>query len=165
MEIEGCYMKFITPCYVENNYAHDAVADLDYSRNLLSKELMKRLKVSIKKKEDGRKEVTKRLLVQMNRDVFFVEFDVNPSDNEWEHSVILGRAFLEQTKGIIDFSKGLLTIHPDTEGIGKSFWRMNPYAPEMNEKTKVFLLHRNGNGDGDGVGEKYITPCVNTNIA
>ena len=82
METEGCYMKFITPCFVENNYAHDAVADLDYSRSLISKELMKKLRVSIEEKEDGRKEVTKRLLVQMNRDIFFVEFDVNPSDNE-----------------------------------------------------------------------------------
>ena len=35
MEIEECYMKFITPCYIENNYAHDAVADLDYTRNLI----------------------------------------------------------------------------------------------------------------------------------
>ena len=34
---------------------------------------------------------------------------------------------------------------------------MNPYAPEMNEKTKVFLLHRIGNGSE--VGEKYVTPC------
>ena len=34
---------------------------------------------------------------------------------------------------------------------------MNPYALEMNDKTKVFLLHRNGNGKE--VGEKSTTPC------
>jgi hypothetical protein len=98
-------MKFITPCFVENNYAHDAVADLDYIRNLLSKELVKRLKVSIEEQKDGRKEVTKRLLVQMNRDIFFVEFDVNPSDNEWEHSVILGRDFWNKPRESLTFPR------------------------------------------------------------
>jgi hypothetical protein len=34
---------------------------------------------------------------------------------------------------------------------------MNPYAPKMNEKTKVFLLH--GNGNGSEVGGKYVRPC------
>ena len=50
METEECYMKLITPCYIENNYANDVVADLDYSRNLLSKELIKKLGVSIEEK-------------------------------------------------------------------------------------------------------------------
>ena len=65
METEECYMKFITPCYIEKNYAHDDVADLDYSRNLILKDLMKKLGVSIKEKGYGRKEITKRLLVQI----------------------------------------------------------------------------------------------------
>lgn len=43
METDECYMKFITPCHVENIYTNDVMADLDYSRNYMSKELMKRL--------------------------------------------------------------------------------------------------------------------------
>ena len=35
--------EFITPFHVENIYTNDAMADLDYSRNYVSKELMKGL--------------------------------------------------------------------------------------------------------------------------
>lgn len=37
METQDCYMKFLTLCFVEELYACDDVADLDYSKNLLHK--------------------------------------------------------------------------------------------------------------------------------
>ena len=79
--------------------------------------------------------VTKKLLVQMNMDIFLVEFDVNPNESENEASVILGRNFLRHAKGVVDFTNGLLTIYPNTDGIRKNFWKLNTYASEMNEKN------------------------------
>ena len=49
MVTSDCYMEFITPCFVEELYAFDAVADLDYSTNLLSNEFFKRLGVKCEK--------------------------------------------------------------------------------------------------------------------
>ena len=117
METDECYMKFITPCHVENIYTNDVVADLDYSRNYVSKELMKRLGLGFEERENGSKIINKKLLVQMNVDVFLVEFYVNPSDDEWVPSVIFGRPFLVLAKGTVDFAKGILTIYQKTTTI------------------------------------------------
>ena len=80
METSDCYLKFITPCFVEEFYAFDVVVELNYSKNLLSNEFFKRLGVKCEKKEDGSKVVTKKLLVHLNGELFMVEFYVNPNE-------------------------------------------------------------------------------------
>lgn len=113
MDTPDCCLKFLTPCYVEELYASDAVADLDYYKKFLHKEFFKRLGVQCEKREDGSMVVTKKLLVSLNNELFLVEFYVNPDENEWEPNVILGIPFLRLARSIVDFANGLLTIWPD----------------------------------------------------
>jgi hypothetical protein len=103
----------------KNVYENDAIADLDYNKNYVSKELMKRLGLGFEEKENGKKIINKKLLVQMNVDVFLVEFYVNPSDDEWVPSVIFGRPFLVLAKGTVDFAKGIPTRSIISYNIGQ----------------------------------------------
>ena len=133
MDTSDCYLKFLTPCFVEELYACDAVADLDYNKNLLHKEFFKRLGVECEKRDDSSVIVTKKLLVSLKGELFLVEFYVNPNENEWEPNVILGIPFLKLARSIVDFANGLLTIWPDATMIDEDFHNLDALLAEISE--------------------------------
>ena len=98
--------------------------------------------LGFEERENGNKIINKKLLVQMNVDVFLVEFYVNPSDDEWVPSVIFGRPFLVLAKGTVDFAKGILIIYLKKTTIEEKFEKLNILTSEMSEDTKVFSIHR-----------------------
>ncbi|GKB39328.1 hypothetical protein Tco_0884270 [Tanacetum coccineum] len=58
--------------------------------------------------------IDRKLLVSLKRELYFVEFVVNPEEDDVEPCVIFGRSFLKLTKAIVDFGSGILTIWPET---------------------------------------------------
>ncbi|GJR40220.1 putative reverse transcriptase domain-containing protein [Tanacetum coccineum] len=87
MESEEVCERYITPGFMEGLDAYDGVTDLEYEKNLISKEFAGKL--------------------------YFFDFVVNPEEDDVEPCVIFGRSFLKLTKAIIDFGNGILTIWPE----------------------------------------------------
>ncbi|GKC44042.1 hypothetical protein Tco_1061764 [Tanacetum coccineum] len=77
--------------------------------------------------EERKKLVKKELIVALKGELYFVKFIINPEEDDFVPEVILGRSFLRLSRGIIDFSNGVITIYPepdpledDSEKTGKS---------------------------------------------
>ncbi|GJW40732.1 hypothetical protein Tco_0066577 [Tanacetum coccineum] len=75
----------------------------------------------------GKKLVKKELIVALKGELYFVKFNINPKEDDFEPQVIFERSFLRLAKGIVDFGNRVITIYPepdpfedDSEKIGKS---------------------------------------------
>ncbi|GJW22658.1 hypothetical protein Tco_0033280 [Tanacetum coccineum] len=61
----------------------------------------------------GKELVKKELMVPLRREIYFVQFIINPEEDEFEPGLILGRSFLRFAKGIVIFGECTITIQPD----------------------------------------------------
>nr|GEY17054.1 reverse transcriptase domain-containing protein [Tanacetum cinerariifolium] len=77
--------------------------------------------------ENGDKLVKKELIVALRGKMYFVKFIINPEEDDIETGVILGRSFMQLTKGIADFRNGVITIYPE----------LDPFL-DNSEETKKF---------------------------
>ncbi|GJY36729.1 hypothetical protein Tco_0422107 [Tanacetum coccineum] len=78
------------------------------------KELAARLCVKIKDRK-GRKVVKRELLVILQGEDYIVKFIINPNKENLVPGIVLGRSFLKLTRGIVDFGKGIMTPHTDSD--------------------------------------------------
>nr|GEU81440.1 hypothetical protein [Tanacetum cinerariifolium] len=112
--------RYIVLCFVNSLEAYDGEINLAFNENLISNEFAINLCLDYEMKK-GKKLVKKELIVALRGEHYFVKKD------DFEHGVILERAFLRLAKGVIDFGNGVTTIYPepdlfedDSEKIGKS---------------------------------------------
>ncbi|GJZ57495.1 hypothetical protein Tco_0612989 [Tanacetum coccineum] len=59
--------------------------------------------------------VKKELLVPLNGELYFVNFNINPEQDDVKPGVVFGRSFLRLIKGIVDFrneEKGASLLDP-----------------------------------------------------
>ena len=103
----------MTPCYVEGVNAFDGVTDLDCDKNYVSQEVVIEKKWKYTKLANGDKKLDKKLLVNLEGEIYVVEFYVNPEEDDVEPTVILGRDFLRQAKAIVNLQLGLITLWPE----------------------------------------------------
>ncbi|GJU76209.1 putative reverse transcriptase domain-containing protein [Tanacetum coccineum] len=61
----------------------------------------------------GKKLVKKELMVLLRGEIYFVQFIINPEEDEFEPGLIFRRSFLRSAKGIVNFGEGTITIQPD----------------------------------------------------
>ncbi|GKB54217.1 hypothetical protein Tco_0904970 [Tanacetum coccineum] len=61
----------------------------------------------------GKKLVKKDLMVLLCGEVYFVQFIINPEEDEFEPGLIFGRSFLRSANAIVNFEEGTITIQPD----------------------------------------------------
>ncbi|GJS81161.1 ribonuclease H-like domain-containing protein [Tanacetum coccineum] len=61
----------------------------------------------------GKKLVKKELMVLLRGEIYFVQFIINPEEDEFEPGLIFRRSFLHSAKGIVNFGEGTITIQPD----------------------------------------------------
>ncbi|GKC61610.1 hypothetical protein Tco_1089208, partial [Tanacetum coccineum] len=114
METEEASDRYITPCFVSGLHAYDGEINLENEKNTISNEFTVKLLLDYEEK-DGEKIVKKELLVALNGELYFVNFIINPRQDDVEPGVVFGRSFLRLTKGIVDFRNGVITIYPDLE--------------------------------------------------
>ncbi|GKC00828.1 hypothetical protein Tco_0986964 [Tanacetum coccineum] len=114
MKSEEVCEWYITPCFVEGLYAFEGVNDLEYEKNLISNEFVVKLGLTYEVMENGDKVVDRKLLVSIKGELYFVDFFVNPKEDDVEPCVIFGRSFLKIAKAIIDFGSEILNIWPET---------------------------------------------------
>ncbi|GJT14117.1 hypothetical protein Tco_0861159 [Tanacetum coccineum] len=61
----------------------------------------------------GKKLVKKELMVLLRGEIYFVQFIINPEEDEFEPVLIFGRSFLRSANAIINFGEVTITIQPD----------------------------------------------------
>ena len=110
---DGTWDRYMTPCYVEGVNAFDGVTDLDCDKNYVSQEVVIEKKWKYTKLANGDKKLDKKLLVNLEGEIYVVEFYVNPEEDDVEPTVILGRDFLRQAKAIVNLQLGLITLWPE----------------------------------------------------
>ncbi|GKC10794.1 ribonuclease H-like domain-containing protein [Tanacetum coccineum] len=52
-------------------------------------------------------------MVLLRREIYFVQFIINPEEDEFELGLIFGRSFLRSANVIVNFGEGTITIQPD----------------------------------------------------
>ncbi|GJU89397.1 hypothetical protein Tco_1301820 [Tanacetum coccineum] len=114
MESEEVCERYITRCFVEGLDAVDGVTDLEYEKNLISYEFVVKLGLTYKVTENRDKVVDRKLLVSLKGELYFIDFILNPEEDDVETCVIFSRSFLKLAKAIINFGCGILTIWPET---------------------------------------------------
>ncbi|GKC11914.1 hypothetical protein Tco_1008696 [Tanacetum coccineum] len=92
METEEGSEQYIAPCFMKGLDAYD-----DYE---------------IKK---GNKVVKKELIVALRGELYFVNFIINPKEDDMEPRVILGRSFMRLVNGIVDFGSGVIIVYPEQD--------------------------------------------------
>ncbi|GJW29975.1 reverse transcriptase domain-containing protein [Tanacetum coccineum] len=112
IESEEVCERYITPCFVEGLDDFDGVTDLEYEKNLLLNEFVVKLGFTYVVIKNGDKVVDQKLLVSLKGELYFIDFIVNPKEDDVEPCVIFGQYFLKHAKAIIDFRNGILTIWP-----------------------------------------------------
>nr|GEV47500.1 hypothetical protein [Tanacetum cinerariifolium] len=112
-------------CFVNGLEAYDGEINLGVEENIISNEYAVKLCLEHKVKR-GNKVVKKELIVTLRGKIYFVEFIINPKEDDVEPGVIFGRSFLRMTKAITDFGVGTITIYPD----------IDPFLEETKEKEK-----------------------------
>ncbi|GJS77731.1 hypothetical protein Tco_0727612 [Tanacetum coccineum] len=61
----------------------------------------------------GNKLVKKELMVLLYGEIYFVQFIINPEEDEFEPGLIFGRSFLRSANAIVNFGEGTIIIQPD----------------------------------------------------
>nr|GEX47983.1 hypothetical protein [Tanacetum cinerariifolium] len=93
-------------------YAPDGEINLEKNYNLISNNYAVKLCLEHEVRK-GKKLVKKELMVSLRGEIYFVQFIINPEEDEFEPSVIFGRLFLHSAKAITNFEEGTITIQPD----------------------------------------------------
>ncbi|GJZ33743.1 retrotransposon ORF1 [Tanacetum coccineum] len=112
MDTEEDSDRYVAQCFVNGLYAHDGEINLEKNDNLISNEYAVKLCLEYEVRK-GKKLVKKELIVSLSGEIYFVQFIINPEEDEFELGLIFGRSFLRSANAIADFEKGTITIQPD----------------------------------------------------
>ncbi|GJV58698.1 hypothetical protein Tco_1464798 [Tanacetum coccineum] len=104
--------RYIAQCFVNGLYASDGEINLEKNENLISNDYAVKLCLEYEVRK-GKKLVKKELMVLLRGEIYFVQFIINPEEDEFEPGLIFGRSFLRSAKGIVNFGEGTITIQPD----------------------------------------------------
>ncbi|GKA83826.1 hypothetical protein Tco_0805421 [Tanacetum coccineum] len=111
METNEISERYIAQCFVNGLEAFDGEINLAFDKNQISNEFAVKLCLDYKEK----KLVKKELIIALKGELYFVKFIINPKEDDFMLGVILGRSFLRLSRGIINFSNGVITIYPEPD--------------------------------------------------
>ncbi|GJZ47559.1 hypothetical protein Tco_0601391 [Tanacetum coccineum] len=103
---------YIAQCFVNGLCASDGEINLEKNDNLISNDYAVKLCLEYEVRK-GKKLVKKELMVLLRREIYFVQFIINPEEDEFELGLIFGRSFLRSANSIVNFEEGTITIKPD----------------------------------------------------
>ncbi|GJQ97834.1 reverse transcriptase domain-containing protein [Tanacetum coccineum] len=104
--------RYIAQCFVNGLYASDGEINLEKNDNLISNDYAVKLCLEYEVRK-GKKLVKKELMVLLRGEVYFVQFIINPEEDEFEPGLIFGRSFLRSANAVVNFGEGTITIQPD----------------------------------------------------
>ncbi|GJW03705.1 hypothetical protein Tco_1562561 [Tanacetum coccineum] len=112
MDTEEDSDRYIAQCFVNGLYASDGEINLEKNDNLISNDYAVKLCLEYEVRK-GKKLVKKELMVLLRGEIYFVQFIINPEEDEFEPGLIFGRSFLRSANAIVNFGEGTITIQPD----------------------------------------------------
>ncbi|GJU59790.1 hypothetical protein Tco_1237556 [Tanacetum coccineum] len=112
MDTEEDSDRYIEQCFVNGLYASDGEINLEKNDNLISNDYAVKLCLEYEVRK-GKKLVKKELMVLLRGEIYFVQFIINPEEDEFEPRLIFERSFLRSTNAIVNFGEGTITIQPD----------------------------------------------------
>ncbi|GJX75785.1 hypothetical protein Tco_0322596 [Tanacetum coccineum] len=104
--------RFIAQYFVNSLYASDGEINLEKNENLISNNYAVKLCLEYEVRK-GKKLVKKELMVLLRGEIYFVQFIINPEEDEFKSGLIFERSFLRSAKGSVNFGEGTITIQPD----------------------------------------------------
>ncbi|GJW35087.1 hypothetical protein Tco_0058007 [Tanacetum coccineum] len=112
MDTEEDSDQYIAQCFVNGLYASDGEINLEKNDNLISNDNTVKLCLEYEVRK-GKKLVKKELMVLLHGEIYFVQFIINPKEDEFEPGLIFRRSFLRSANTIVNFGEGTITIQPD----------------------------------------------------
>ncbi|GKA22859.1 ribonuclease H-like domain-containing protein [Tanacetum coccineum] len=112
MDTEEDSDRYIAQCFVNGLYASDGEINLEKNDNLISNDYAVKLCLEYEVRK-GKKLVQKELMVLLRGEIYFVQFIINPEEDEFEPRLIFRRSFLRSANAIVNFGEGTITIQPD----------------------------------------------------
>ncbi|GJY59298.1 hypothetical protein Tco_0459190 [Tanacetum coccineum] len=103
---------YIAQCFVNGLYASDGEINLEMDDNLILNNYAVKLCLECKVRK-GKKLVKKELMVLLRGEIYFVQFVINPEEDEFEPGLIFGRSFLRSANAMVNFREGTIMIQPD----------------------------------------------------
>ncbi|GKC63273.1 hypothetical protein Tco_1095871, partial [Tanacetum coccineum] len=104
--------RYIAQCFVNGLYASDGEINLEKNDNLISNDYAVKLCLEYEVRK-GKKLVKKELIVLLRGEIYFVQFIINPEEDEFEPGLVFGRSFLRTANAIVNFTEGTISIQPD----------------------------------------------------
>nr|GFA78068.1 hypothetical protein [Tanacetum cinerariifolium] len=120
MEIYKISERYIASCFVNGLEAYDGEINLAFDDNLISNEFTIKLCLDYKMKK-GKMLVKKELIVALRGELYFVKFNIDPEEDDFEPREILGRSFMKLARGVIDFGNGVTTFYPEPDPFKDDF--------------------------------------------
>ncbi|GKA10527.1 hypothetical protein Tco_0689960, partial [Tanacetum coccineum] len=99
MDTEEDSDRYIAQCFVNGLYASDGEINLEKNDNLISNDYAVKLCLEYEVRK-GKKLVKKELMVLLRGEIYFVQFIINPEEDEFEPGLIFRRSFLRSTNAI-----------------------------------------------------------------
>ncbi|GJW42722.1 reverse transcriptase domain-containing protein [Tanacetum coccineum] len=141
MGSEEVWGRYITPCFMEGLDAFDGVTDLECEKNLISNEFVVKLDLTYEVMKNRDKVMDRMLLVLIKGELYFVDFIVNPEEDNVEPYVIFVRSFLKLAKAIINFRSGILTIWPETNTIDSDDDELDALCDTRDLSSSLYRCH------------------------
>ncbi|GJU15429.1 hypothetical protein Tco_1143395 [Tanacetum coccineum] len=104
--------RYIAQCFVNGLYASDGEINLEMNDNLISNDYAVKLCLEYEVRK-GKKLVKKELMVLLRGKIYFVQFVINPEEDQFEPGLIFRRSFLCSANAMVNFGEGTITIQPD----------------------------------------------------
>ncbi|GJU30967.1 hypothetical protein Tco_1174556 [Tanacetum coccineum] len=104
--------RYIVQCFVNGLYASDGEINLEKNDNLISNDYAVKLCLEYEVRK-GKKLVKKELKVLLRREIYIIQFIINPEEDEFEPGLIFRRSFLHSANAVVNFREGTITIQPN----------------------------------------------------
>ncbi|GJR35999.1 reverse transcriptase domain-containing protein [Tanacetum coccineum] len=124
---------------VEGLDAFDGDSYLEYDNNLISNEFVVKLGLTYEVIKNGDKVIDQKLLVSLKGELYFLNFVVNPEEDDVEPCVILGRPFLKIAKANFDFGSRLRNKRNPTKTYIMTYDGEGPSLTVNHHKTQEEL--------------------------
>ncbi|GJY76512.1 hypothetical protein Tco_0481628 [Tanacetum coccineum] len=104
--------RYIAQCFVNGLYALDGEINMEKNDNLISNDYAVKLCLEYEVRK-VKKLVKKELMVLLRGEIYFVQFIINPEEDEFELGLIFRRSFLRSANAIVNFREGTISIQHD----------------------------------------------------
>nr|GEV86407.1 hypothetical protein [Tanacetum cinerariifolium] len=111
MDSEEVIDRYVAPCFVNGLEAYDDEISLGMEENMILNDFAVKLCLEHELRR-GNRVVKKELIVALRGEIYFVNFIINPKEDDIEAGVVLGRSFMLLTKGIANFGNKTFIIYP-----------------------------------------------------